>query len=105
MPTGIVNPNATGALAAADLDDMQSQETYIGYDRAQNFISVAARDVAHTYTAPPPYGRHQWGLIGTWTIGAQEAVLDDAGGKIVFRFHARDLHLVLGRSASRSASA
>ena len=99
VPGGIVNPAAAGAQASADLSDMESQETYIGYDRAENFVAVAVKDAAHTYTAPPPYGRHQWGLIGNWTIGAQEAVLDHAPGKIVFRFHARDLHLVLGSFA------
>jgi hypothetical protein len=96
VPTGIVNPQSTGALAAADIDDMQSPETYIGYAKADSFISVAVKDQSHLYTAPGPYGRNQWGLTGTWTIGAEKAVLDKAPGKIVFRFHARDLHLVLG---------
>ena len=96
VPTGIVNPQGPGAQAAADIDDLQSPETYIGYDKAENFISLAARDARHRYTAPGPYGRNQWGLTGTWTIGAERAVLNKPGGKIVFRFHARDLHLVLG---------
>ena len=99
VPTGIVNPSAAGAQASADLNDLETQETYIGYDRAENFISLPAKDVAHNYTAPPPYGRHQWGLVGNWTISAQSAALNDAPGKIVMRFHARDLHLVLGSFA------
>jgi cytochrome c biogenesis protein CcdA/thiol-disulfide isomerase/thioredoxin len=102
VPTGIVNVQSGGAQAAADMDDLQSQETYIGYGRAENFVSLPVKDEAHSYTAPPPYGRNQWGLMGTWTIGEEKAVLDHAPGKIVFRFHARDLHLVLGLSGSKS---
>src|SRR5471030_1013521 len=52
VPGGIVNPSVAGAQASADLNDMESQETYIGYARAENFVSVAAKDVAHNYTAP-----------------------------------------------------
>ena len=99
IPTGIVNPGAQGAQAAADLDDMQSPETYIGYAKAENFISKTVKDKPSLYKAPPPYGRNQWGLAGTWTIAEDKAVLDRAGGKIVFQFHARDLHLVLGPSS------
>jgi len=96
VPKGIVTPQAGGAEAAADIDDLQSQETYLGYDKAENFISLPAKDMPHLYAAPPPYGRNQWGLVGTWTIEAEHIVLDKSNGKIVFRFHARDLHLVLG---------
>jgi cytochrome c biogenesis protein CcdA/thiol-disulfide isomerase/thioredoxin len=98
VPGGIVNPQAGGAQAAADLDDMQSPETYLGYAKAENFISVPVQDASHLYTAPGPYGRNQWGLTGTWTVDSENAVLNKAPGKIVFRFHARDLHLVLGSS-------
>jgi len=98
VPGGIVNPQAGGAQAAADLDDMQSPETYLGYAKADNFIALPVKDQPHAYTAPGPYGRNQWGLSGSWTIGEEKAVLDKAPGGIVFRFHARDLHLVLGTS-------
>jgi thiol-disulfide isomerase/thioredoxin len=101
VPTGIANVKSAGAQVAADINDLQSQETYIGYGRAENFASLPIKDAAHSYTAPPPYGRNQWGLMGTWTIGAEKAVLDRAPGRIVFRFHARDLHLVLGPSGSK----
>jgi cytochrome c biogenesis protein CcdA/thiol-disulfide isomerase/thioredoxin len=96
VPTGIVNPQSGGAQAAADIDDLQSPETYLGYAKAENFISRTVRDKPSVYTAPGPYGRNQWGLTGTWTIGDEQVVLNKAPGKIVFRFHARDLHLVLG---------
>jgi cytochrome c biogenesis protein CcdA/thiol-disulfide isomerase/thioredoxin len=97
VPGGIVNPSAGGALAAADQDDMQSPETYVGYDRAANFVSDhTAQDAASDYTPPKALALNQWGLAGNWTIGLQEAVLNRPHGAIVFRFHARDLHLVLG---------
>src|SRR5262249_3609878 len=96
VPGGTVNPQGGGAQAAADLNDMQSPETYIGYAKAENFISLPVKDQAHLYAAHGPYGRNQWGLAGTWTIGDERAVLEKAPGRIVFRFHARDLHLVLG---------
>jgi len=97
VPGGIVNPEATGALAASDTNDVQSPETYIGYDRGANFASgPAVQDAAHTYTAPNSLALNQWGLRGDWIISPQVAVLNRAPGGIVFRFHARDLHLVLG---------
>ena len=99
VPTGFVNPQANGAQAAADIDDMQSPETYVGYSKADSFISLPVKDTPHLYAAPGPYGRNQWGLTGIWTIGQEKAVLDRAPGKITFRFHARDLHLVLGAGA------
>ncbi|HEY0303114.1 MAG TPA: cytochrome c biogenesis protein DipZ, partial [Rhizomicrobium sp.] len=97
VPTGIVDPQRSGAQAAADLGDMQSPETYVGYERTENFAPGAiARDAPQTYRTPSSLLLNQWGLVGRWTIGRQMAALDGAGGKIVFRFHARDLHLVLG---------
>ena len=97
VPTGIVNPQSAGAMAAADIDDLQSPETYLGYAKMENFMSVPVKDKPAVYMpAPLPYGRNQWGLTGTWTIGEESAVLDKAPGGILFRFHARDLHLVLG---------
>jgi hypothetical protein len=99
IPGGIVNPQGRGALAAADIDDMQSQETYLGYARAQNFYSQVFRDTPHSYFAPLVLELQHWALAGNWTVNADKAVLENAPGKIVFRFHARDLHLVLGSFA------
>jgi hypothetical protein len=96
VPGGIVNPQGSGAQAPPDMNDIQSPETYIGYAKAQNFQGQIYEDEAHLYAAPASYDRNQWGLTGNWTIGDEEAVLDKAPGKIIFRFHARDLHLVLG---------
>ena len=97
VPGGIVNPDAKGTFAAADENDMDSPETYLGYGRGQNFASGApTMDHPANYQTPTPLHPNQWGLTGRWTIGEQKDVLAQAGGKINFRFHARDLHLVLG---------
>ncbi|WP_439615552.1 cytochrome c biogenesis protein DipZ [Shinella sp.] len=100
VASDIVAVNATGAQAASDTADVLSPETYIGYERAQNFVSPggAVNDVAHTYTDGGPR-LNEWGFDGSWTIGREHAALDAADGAIVYRFHARDLHLVLGPAA------
>ncbi|CAB3778617.1 Protein DipZ [Paraburkholderia ultramafica] len=95
---GIAGTSAQGVQAAADNADLQSQETYVGYQRAENFASPggAAQDKVHTYTAPSQPAVNDWGLAGAWKVGAEQASLAAANGRIVYRFHARDLHLVLG---------
>jgi cytochrome c biogenesis protein CcdA/thiol-disulfide isomerase/thioredoxin len=98
MSGELVQVKATGAEAAADDADVQSPETYIGYERAENFVSAGglARDTVRNY--PPRAGLepNQWTLSGEWKVGGQSGVLDRSGGRISYRFHARDLHLVLG---------
>ena len=96
-PTKAVENKATGAEAAPDFADVRSEETYIGYGRAENFASPggAVADRNHLYRGAD-LGLNQWSLDGDWTIGQERAELDQAGGAIAFRFHARDLHLVLG---------
>ncbi|OCC04433.1 cytochrome C biogenesis protein [Labrys sp. WJW] len=96
----VVAPAAKGAEASPDLGNLGSQETYLGYGRADNFASAerVSPDVARDYSVADP-GLNQWGLSGTWTVGAEKAVLDKAGGGIAHRFSARDLHLVLGPGA------
>jgi cytochrome c biogenesis protein CcdA/thiol-disulfide isomerase/thioredoxin len=95
---GIVQIAASGALAAADSNDVQSPETYIGYAREENYISPEKikQDVPGVYTAPGRLDVNNWGLAGKWEVGSERAMLLAAPGRIVFRFHARDLHLVLG---------
>ena len=94
---GLVSVNATGAQQASDAKDVGSPETYLGYARAENFASQggAVRDARHAY-AIGPLALNNWGLSGDWTIGAEQAELNAPGGRILYRFHARDLHLVLG---------
>jgi cytochrome c biogenesis protein CcdA/thiol-disulfide isomerase/thioredoxin len=96
----LVTVNASGAEAAPDMDNVQSPETYVGYERAENFISPggAVQDARHVYAGATPR-RNEWALAGDWTIGKEDAVLNEKGGSIVYRFHARDLHLVLGPDA------
>ena len=93
----LVAVNASGAEAAPDMNDVGSPETYVGYDKAENFISPggAVEDSRHVYAAATPR-LNEWALSGDWTIGKEDAVLNEPGGSIVYRFHARDLHLVLG---------
>ncbi|WP_216331639.1 cytochrome c biogenesis protein DipZ [Rhizobium sp. X9] len=96
----IVAVNAGGAQAASDTADVQSPETYVGYERAQNFIGAGGivNDEAHAYIEEKPR-RNEWGLTGNWTVGAEHAALNTSGGGIYYRFRARDLHLVLGPGA------
>jgi thiol-disulfide isomerase/thioredoxin len=93
----IVAVNASGAEAASDMSNVGSPETYVGYERAENFISPggAVPDTRHVYATAAPR-LNEWALSGDWTIGKEDAVLNEMGGSIAYRFHARDLHLVLG---------
>ena len=94
----IVKVLAAGAEAAPDMADVQSPETYIGYERAANFASTetTVRNISHVYARVPKLELNQWSLTGDWTIGGEHAALNARDGWITYRFHARDLHLVLG---------
>jgi cytochrome c biogenesis protein CcdA/thiol-disulfide isomerase/thioredoxin len=98
MPTDVVSVNATGTEAASDSADVQSPETYIGFVRSENFASPggAIGDKPHDYATGDLKQLNDWGLSGDWTVGGQSASLNKTDGAISFRFHARDLHLVLG---------
>jgi thiol-disulfide isomerase/thioredoxin len=95
--TGPTRIDPRGVEAAADWDDLRSGETYLGYGRTENFVSLddPVMDGRHLYGVPEQLPLNHWGLTGDWTLRAQAAVLNRPGGRIVFRFHARDLHLVL----------
>lgn len=97
----VVVADAQGIQASADSAEMNSPETYLGYDRAENFASPGNQmsDKAHTYDAPKQPTLNQWGLDGQWTAKPEQVILEQAHGRIVYRFHARDLHLVLGPGA------
>ncbi|MFT4112761.1 thioredoxin family protein [Silvibacterium sp.] len=101
MPTGIASVHGEGAQAAADTRDVRSPETYLGYERAENFVSPGGlkHNVDRLYAEPKSLDRNDWGLIGQWADQGQAAVLRTASGKIVYRFHARDLHMVLAPGA------
>jgi thiol-disulfide isomerase/thioredoxin len=93
---------SAGGVEAAPGGDEQSPETYIGYRRGERFASLErlAEDSRRTYSLPPSPSLNQWGLSGAWTVGAESAVLQAAPGKVVFRFHSRDLHMVLAPAKS-----
>jgi cytochrome c biogenesis protein CcdA/thiol-disulfide isomerase/thioredoxin len=95
---GAITVSGAGAEAASDTADRRSPETYVGYHRAEHFASneAIAKDSKHAYTPQPRLSLNQWALSGSWNVGEESAVLQTAPGKIIFRFHARDLHLVLG---------
>ena len=97
----VVAVDAAGVQKAPDLTAIQSPETYVGYQRQENYASpqTVAKDASMQYTAPTRPQVNQWGLDGAWTVGPEQATLASGSGRIVFRFHARDLHLVLGPGA------
>jgi cytochrome c biogenesis protein CcdA/thiol-disulfide isomerase/thioredoxin len=99
VAAGVVSVKASGAEAAGKLDEVKSPETYVGYNRAENFVSPggAIRDEPHDYTGVSD-GLNDWALNGNWTVTGEHASLNSANGSIIYKFHARDLHLVLGPS-------
>ncbi len=95
----LVSVEAQGTEAPADWADLRSPENYTGYERTENFASPGGirPGQPHSYTAPAQLGFNQWALSGDWTV-EEQATLYMPGGRIVCRFHARDLNLVLGPS-------
>ncbi len=100
LPAAGAAISVAGVQAAADEPDVNSPETYIGYQRAERFVSSGgvARDAPRSYVAPQALQLNQWALSGGWQVQGERAVATDAHAAIVFRFRARDLHLVLGSS-------
>ena len=94
----LVSVDARGTEAAADWGNLKSPENYVGYERTENFASPggAVVDRRHAYAAPTRLPLNHWALSGEWTVGKQATVLHKANGRITYRFHARDLHLVMG---------
>jgi hypothetical protein len=84
---------------------LKSPENYLGYERTANFASPggAVLDMRRVYASPAQLRLNHWALSGEWTVGKQVTVLNKANGRIAYRFHARDLHLVMGPPA-RGAS-
>ena len=93
-----------GVEAEADWDHLRTPETYLGYARSEHFASPggAAFDERRAYELPERLRLNHWALAGEWTIGRENVVLDQAGGSIAYRFHARDAHLVLSRRDARA---
>jgi len=94
----VVRAQGSGFEAAADWTNLKSPETYLGYDRAERFGSPDAvrRDQPRAYRAPSRLALNQWSFAGEWTIGRQANALQKSPGQLLCRFHARDVHLVMG---------
>jgi thiol-disulfide isomerase/thioredoxin len=97
----LVSVEGRGIEAPADWASLRTPETYAGYERTENFASPggAVPGKRHVYQAPAELRLNHWALAGDWTMGEQATTLNEAGGQISYRFHARDLHMVMGPAA------
>ena len=93
----LVSVEGLGVEAEADWEHLRTPETYLGYGRGEHFSSPGrvAFDERRHYDVPDRVRLGHWALAGEWTVGRERVVLESAGGSIVYRFHARDAHLVL----------
>jgi thiol-disulfide isomerase/thioredoxin len=97
----LVSVNARGFEVPADWASLKSPENYVGYERTEGFVSPggATRDKSRMYELPARLSRNDWGLSGDWTIKRDAVELNKPSGRIAYRFHARDLNLVMGPAA------
>ena len=104
VPTGLVSVVGSGIEAPADWGNLKSPENYLGLERTQNFASPGGGDLdrSRMYSVPSRMALNQWALAGDWTMGNQAVVLNRPDGRLAYRFHARDLHLVMGPSRRES---
>ncbi|MFJ3010912.1 cytochrome c biogenesis protein DipZ [Pseudomonas fluorescens] len=98
---GLINADAQGVQMAPDMNQVLSPETYVGYQRAEHFVPQTSLvpDKVATYNPPADLTLNDWSLGGQWAVGAERATASAPASRIVYRFHARDLHLVLGPNA------
>jgi thiol-disulfide isomerase/thioredoxin len=101
----LVSVDGRGAEAAADWSSLKSPENYLGHDRTENFASPGGSSLGRrrVYAVPARLTLNHWALLGEWTMERTFAALNNAGGRIAYRFHARDLHLVMGPAARGAA--
>jgi thiol-disulfide isomerase/thioredoxin len=94
----LVKVSPRGLEVAADYGTLRSPESYLGYERGEAFASAgdALADAPHAYTVPARLALNQWGLAGNWTVQGKPVVLNEPNGRIVYRFHARDVNLIMG---------
>jgi thiol-disulfide isomerase/thioredoxin len=97
----LVSVEGLGVEAEADWDNLRTPETYLGYERSERFASPdgAAFDERRAYELPEHLRFNHWALRGEWTIGREHVVLEQGGGRIAYRLHSRDAHLVLSPGA------
>lgn len=94
----LVSVDPQGAEVAADWGSLKTPETYVNYGRGENFASPGGTvgDRSHVYSLPAQWRLNQWALAGDWTVNKEFATSNQANGRIAFRFHARDVNLVMG---------
>ena len=105
VPRDLVTVSPEGLEIAASWDDLRSPERYLGYERTEQLVSPAntPRDRSRAFTAPARLALNQWAMAGDWTLRKDRVSLDKPNGRIVYSFHARDLHLVMGPAAPGSS--
>jgi hypothetical protein len=94
----LVDVKGIGVEAAPDWSNLKSPENYTGVERTENFMSPggAALEMSRSYNPPANLQLNQWALSGEWTFKKQSVLLNRKNGRIVYRFHSRDLHMVMG---------
>ncbi len=104
VPDDLVSVADEGFEAQADWQTLGSPESYLGHEQGQNFVSadIAEFDEPQDFGVPDQLERNQWALAGNWTLGPGKSVVNEADGRLVFRFHARDVNLVMGPPAGGS---
>jgi thiol-disulfide isomerase/thioredoxin len=97
----LVSVEGRGLEAPADWANLKSEENYVGYERTEGFASPGgtAPGQPRVYAAPARLGLNRWALVGDWTVEKGATVLNKSDGRIVYQFHARDVHLVMGPTA------
>jgi thiol-disulfide isomerase/thioredoxin len=98
LPHDLVSIVPQGAEAAAEWTSLKSPETYVGYERSESFVSPtgATLDRPRVYAAPSRLSLNEWAFAGNWKVGREAAALNGPNGRILYRFHARDLNLIMG---------
>jgi hypothetical protein len=106
VPDGLASVEARGIELPADWRNLRSPETYVGLGRSEGFASpgVAALDKPSAYTPPSRLEVNQWALRGNWTFHEEDAACNEPGGRIAYRFHARDLNLILAPPAAHPSA-
>jgi thiol-disulfide isomerase/thioredoxin len=96
--SGLVSVDPKGLEAAADWSDLKSAENFLGFERTENFASPGgvAANQRHVYEVSATLRLNDWALSGEWTMENEGVVLNEAEGKIAYRFHARDVNLIMG---------